>query len=172
MGFLNMILNAEGIENRYSGVRVFVPCAVVICTEVFDQFLDMNNLHLFALNCPDDGLIAKKFVEAENFPLEVVTRLRQFLDIITDPIAVRSSSLLEDSQYQPFAGVYETYMLPNNDPDISSRLEDTLRAVKLVYASTFYRKAKEYMKATVYRLEEEKMAVAIQKMVAARRGKR
>ncbi|HLB00218.1 MAG TPA: PEP/pyruvate-binding domain-containing protein, partial [Bacteroidota bacterium] len=172
MGFLNMILNAEGIENRYSGVRVFVPCAVVIGTEVFDQFLDMNNLHLFALNCPDDGLIAKKFVEAENFPLEVVTRLRQFLDIITDPIAVRSSSLLEDSQYQPFAGVYETYMLPNNDPDISSRLEDTLRAVKLVYASTFYRKAKEYMKATVYRLEEEKMAVAIQKMVGARRGKR
>jgi CheY-like chemotaxis protein len=172
MGFLNMALNSEGIETRYPGVRVFVPCAVVIGTEVFDQFLDMNDLHVFALNCPDDDLIAKKFVEAEKFPDEVLTRLRQFLEIITDPIAVRSSSLLEDSQYQPFAGVYETYMLPNNDHDISARLEDTLRAVKLVYASTFYRRAKEYMKATVYRLEEEKMAVAIQKMVGARRGKR
>jgi len=172
MGFLNMVLNSDGIENRYPGVRVFVPCAVVIGTEVFDQFLDMNDLHVFALNCPDDATIARKFVEAEKFPAEVVARLREFLGIITEPIAVRSSSLLEDSQYQPFAGVYETYMLPNNDHDISARLEETLRTIKLVYASTFYRKAKEYMKATVYRLEEEKMAVAIQKMVGSRRGKR
>ena len=96
----------------------------------------------------------------------------QFLGIITDPIAVRSSSLLEDSQYQPFAGVYETYMLPNNNPDTSVRLQETLAAIKRVYASTFYRKAKDYMKATAYRLEEEKMAVAIQKMVGSRWGKR
>ncbi len=85
---------------------------------------------------------------------------------------MRSSSLLEDSQYQPFAGVYETYMLPNNNPDVSVRLQEALAAIKRVYASTFYRKAKEYMKATAYRLEEEKMAVAIQKMVGSRWGKR
>ena len=172
MGFLNMLLNADGMEYRYPGARVFVPCAVVIATDVFDRFLDLNDLRGFALDCDDDALITNRFVEAEKFPPEIISRIVQFLEIVADPIAVRSSSLLEDSQYQPFAGVYETYMLPNNNPDISVRLQEALAAIKRVYASTFYRKAKEYMKATPYRLEEEKMAVAIQKMVGSRWGKR
>jgi CheY-like chemotaxis protein len=172
MGFLNMLLNADGMEFRHPGVRVFVPCAVVVGTDVFDRYLDMNDLRAFALDCDDDEAITNAFVDAEHFPPEITARIGQFLEIITDPIAVRSSSLLEDSQYLPFAGVYETYMLPNNNPDVSVRLQETLAAIKRVYASAFYRKAKEYMKATAYRLEEEKMAVAIQKIVGSRWGKR
>jgi hypothetical protein len=172
MAFLNMLLNADAMEHRFPGVRVFVPCAVVIGTDVFDRFLDMNGLRAFALESGDDAAITNAFVEAEKFPPEIISGIVQFLEVISDPIAVRSSSLLEDSQYQPFAGVYETYMLPNNNTDISVRLQEVLSAIKRVYASTFYRKAKEYMKATAYRLEEEKMAVALQKMVGARWGKR
>ena len=89
-----------------------------------------------------------------------------------EPLAIRSSSLLEDSQFQPFAGVYETYMIPNNHPDPAIRLAELLNCIKCVYASTFYKKAKDYMKATDYRLEEEKMAVIIQRLVGARRDGR
>ena len=89
-----------------------------------------------------------------------------------EPLAVRSSSLLEDSQYQPFAGVYETYMIPNNDPNPDERLLQLLRCIKLVYASTYSRSARDYMKATSYRLEEEKMAVIIQRMVGSPHNER
>jgi phosphoenolpyruvate synthase/pyruvate phosphate dikinase len=93
--------------------------------------------------------------------------LREFLEITVCPLAVRSSSLLEDSQFQPFAGVYETYMIPNSNPDIEKRVDELLQSIKSVYASTFHRKAKDYMKATDYRLEEEKMAVVVQRLVGA-----
>jgi hypothetical protein len=99
-------------------------------------------------------------------------KLSEFMDLVHEPLAIRSSSVLEDSQYQPFAGVYATYMIPNNHPDHQVRLEELMRSIKLVYASTFARSAKDYMKATAYRLEEEKMAVIIQRMVGATHGDR
>ena len=99
------------------------------------------------------------------FPFQLLDNLLAFLEEVHYPLAVRSSSLLEDSQYQPFSGVYETFMLANQHPDIQVRLEQLLEAIKLVYASTFSQHAKAYVRATPYRLEEEKMAVVLQQVV-------
>jgi CheY-like chemotaxis protein len=165
LGFVNTLINDYDVRNRFDGVQIYVPPAVVLGTDVFDQFVDENDIRSFALNCPDDKEITRRFLAADKFPEAVLGDLAAFLDIIRSPIAVRSSSLLEDSQYHPFAGVYETYMLPNNQSNPLIRLNDLLNTIKRVYASTFYQSAKDYFKVTSYRLEEEKMAVIIQKMV-------
>jgi len=167
LGFINTLINDYNIRDRFEEVEITVPSAIVIATDVFDHFLEVNQLENFALNESDDNIIVKKFLEAQYFPLDVLKKLRDFLEIITEPLAVRSSSLLEDSQFQPFAGVYETYMLPNNNGDIEIRLQELLECIKCVYASTFFKAAKDYMKVTSYRLEEEKMAVIIQRLVGA-----
>ena len=110
-----------------------------------------NNLKKFALSCDDDTEITRRFLEASRFPEEVLAELAAFLDIVRTPLAVRSSSLLEDSQYHPFAGVYETFMLPNKHPNPLFRLNELLNTIKRVYASTFYQSAKDYIKVTTYR---------------------
>ncbi len=155
------------IRDKFENVEISVPSAIVIATDVFDQFLEVNRLDYFALNETDDLKITQKFIEAQYFPKEIIDKLHQFLDFTKGPLAVRSSSLLEDSQFQPFAGVYQTYMLPNSDDDIETRLEELLQCIKSVYASTFHKKAKDYMRATSYRLEEEKMAVIVQRLVGS-----
>lgn len=167
LGFVNTLINDYNVRDTFENVNISVPAAVVIGTEIFDQFLDNNNLRSFALNCNNDAEITKRFLEAEIFPEDILAELAGFLQIIHSPLAVRSSSLLEDSQYHPFAGVYETYMLPNNQTNPLVRLNDLLSAIKRVYASTFYQAPKNYIKITSYRLEEEKMAVIIQKMVGS-----
>jgi len=172
LGFINMLINNFNIQSRFEGIEISVPSAIVIATDVFDKFLDQNGLESFAISCDNDEELYRKFLEASEFPGEIAYKLSQFLDLIKEPLAVRSSSLLEDSQYQPFAGVYETCMIPNNHPEHEVRLHQLLQSIKLVYASTFARKAKDYMKATSYRLEEEKMAVIIQRMVGAPRNSR
>lgn len=172
LGFINTLINNNKIRYKFENVEISVPSAVVIATDVFDQFLEENHLDIFALHSSDDTEITKRFQQAPLFPLDVISKLRDFLEVIKDPLAVRSSSLLEDSQFQPFAGVYDTYMIPNNDPDNQVRLEELLTCIKSVYASTFYRKAKDYMKATAYSLEEEKMAVIIQRLVGGERNNR
>lgn len=172
LGFVNTLINNYNVRERFEDVQIHVPPAVVIGTDVFDQFLDENNLRKFALNCTSDEEVIKAFLEAEKFPEDILGELAAFLDVTHSPLAVRSSSLLEDSQYHPFAGVYETYMLPNNSPNPMLRLNDLLNTVKRVYASTFYQGTKDYIKITSYRLEEEKMAVIIQKMVGAKFDKR
>lgn len=170
LGFVNTLINDYNIRDKFENVTITVPPAIVLGTDVFDQFLDENNLRQFAIHCDDDTEITKRFIEAEKFPEDVIGDLAAFLDIIRTPLAVRSSSLLEDSQYHPFAGVYETYMLPNNRSNPLSRLNDLLNTIKRVYASTFYKGAKSYIKLTSYRLEEEKMAVIIQRMVGTAYG--
>lgn len=165
LGFVNTLINNYNVRNQFPDVKIFVPPAVVLGTDVFDQFIDDNNLRKFALNCNDDEEITRRFLEATRFPEDILGELAAFLDIIHEPLAVRSSSLLEDSQYHPFAGVYETYMLPNNQANPLIRLNDLLNTIKRVYASTFYQGAKDYIRITSYRLEEEKMAVIIQKMI-------
>jgi CheY-like chemotaxis protein len=167
LGFVNTLINDYNIRNQFRNVTISVPPAVVLGTNVFDQFLEENNLRQFALKSSDDEEITKRFVEADKFPEDILADLAAFLDIIHSPLAVRSSSLLEDSQYHPFAGVYETYMLPNKEHNPLIRLNDLLNTIKRVYASTFYQGAKDYMKITSYRFEEEKMAVIIQKMVGS-----
>jgi len=168
LSFVNILINTYDLREKFPGVQIFVPPAVVIGTDVFDQFMDENDLRSFSLNTNDDSDITRHFLEAGRFPTEVAGELENFLDLIRSPLAVRSSSLLEDSQYHPFAGVYATYMIPNNNPDPSIRLRELLNTIKRVYASMFYRTAKDYIKVTSFRLEEEKMAVIIQKMVGAR----
>ncbi len=172
LGFMNTLITNYHVDNKFENVEVSVPSAVVIATDVFDRFLERNNLELFALSATDDDALDRRFVEASYFPEDVVYKLSEFLQINKDPLAVRSSSLLEDSQYQPFAGVYQTFMIPNNNPDPAVRLRELLLSIRLVYASTFASKAKDYMKATAYRLQEEKMAVIIQRMVGARHNDR
>jgi CheY-like chemotaxis protein len=165
LGFVNTLINNYNVGDKFDDIHIQVPPAVVIGTDVFDQFIDENDLRNFALNCNDDEEITRRFLDAEKFPEDVLGELAAFLDIIHSPLAVRSSSLLEDSQYHPFAGVYQTYMLPNNHHNKLIRLSQLLNTVKRVYASTFYQNTKNYIKITSYRLEEEKMAVIIQKMV-------
>ena len=167
LSFLNILINNYGISSKFPGIQIDVPPAVVIGTDIFDQFLDENNLRNFALNSTDDNEIKRKFLDARKFPEEIIAELIAFLDLVRVPLSVRSSSLMEDSQYHPFAGVYETYMIPNNHSNPFIRLNDLVNAVKLVFASTFYNNSKNYFKITSYRLEEEKMAVIIQRMVGS-----
>ena len=167
LSFVNILINNYKVQNRFKGIRITIPPAIVLGTDVFDQFLQENNLREFALNAVDDREIIQRFTAAERFPKKVMTELVSFLELVNTPLAVRSSSLLEDSHNHPFAGVYRTYMLPNSKQDFFIRLEELVNAIKKVYASTFLLSAKDYIKATSYRLEEEKMAVIIQKMVGS-----
>lgn len=167
ISFVNLLINNSDLRHKFKDVTIRVPPAVVLGTDVFDYFVDENNLRSFALSAADDQEIVNRFLAADKFPEEVVNQIRDFLDIMRKPLAVRSSSLLEDSQYHPFAGVYETYMIPNNHPELEKRLQELLSTVKCVYASTFYNLAKDYIRVTSYRLEEEKMAIIIQKMVGS-----
>lgn len=167
LGFTNQLIINYNINNMFEDVEISVPSAVVIGTDSFDQFIIKNHFENLAYQDIDDVEITKRFITAKFFPEDIKQKLREFLEITVGPLAVRSSSLLEDSQFQPFAGVYETYMIPNSNPDLTKRLDELLQSVKSVYASTFHRKAKDYMKATDYRLEEEKMAVVVQRLVGA-----
>jgi CheY-like chemotaxis protein len=171
LAFVNSMIYSYLLENRFERTKVGVPAAVVIGTDIFDQFMLENNLWDTALMSADDNEIEQRFLRAE-FSYEVVATLQSLLELMDYPLAVRSSSLLEDSQYQPFAGIYRTYMLPNNHNDMEVRLEQLQTAVKRVYASTFCGGAKSYIRATPYRLEEEKMAVVIQKLVGSTHGNR
>ena len=143
----------------------------MLATDVYDQFLAENNLLEFAIRSSDEAEIEQRFLAA-SLPAHVRENLLAFLTDLHYPLAVRSSSLLEDSQYQPFTGVYETFMLSNQQPDLPARFNQLSEAIKRVYASTFSEHAKAYVRATPYRLEEEKMAVIIQQVVGAIHGKR
>jgi CheY-like chemotaxis protein len=156
LGFVNTLINNRQIRNAFEGVEIYVPSGIVIGTDVFDEFLEANHLHDLVMSPIADETLTRRFTEAAKFPKEVVRSLTEFLNLVHEPLAVRSSSLLEDSQYQPFAGVYETYMIPNAHQNPRKRLAQLLTTIKRVYASTLYQKAKDYIRMTSYRLEEEK----------------
>src|ERR1700688_2687465 len=164
LAFVRHLLRTRRITRRFPGVRITVPPAVVIATDMFDLFLAENNLGDFALHCDNDTEIQQRFLDAA-MPVPLEENLKAFLAEVGYPLAVRSSSLLEDSQYQPFTGVYETFMLGNQQPRLQTRLDERSEAIKRVYASTFSQHAKAYVRATPYRLEEEKMAVILQQVV-------
>ncbi|MCF8242960.1 MAG: histidine kinase [Melioribacteraceae bacterium] len=172
LGFVNRLLTDFNIRNKFKDVDLFVPAAVVVGSDVFDHFLEENNLRDFALYCKSDQELFEKFHEAPKFPYGPLRDLQKFIEIVNEPIAVRSSSLLEDSQGQPFAGVYDTFMLPNNHPDRKVRLYQLLSMIKRIYASIYSQRSKDYIKVTSYRLEEEKMAVIIQKVLGGSHGNR
>ena len=169
LAFASALLSAADVETDHVGVRISVPPSVVLGTDVFDRFLETNDLLGVAIHSNDDDEIVKRFLDAR-FPEEEADALRVYLECAHYPLSVRSSSLLEDSQFMPFAGVYETFMLPNNHRDPRVRLGELLDAVRRVYASTFYQSAKIYLRSTPYRLEEEKMAVVVQRLVGVPHG--
>jgi CheY-like chemotaxis protein len=171
LAFVRHLLRTRRIGRRFPGVHISVPPAVVIATDQFDQFLAENNLSDFALHCDDDSEIQQRFLDSP-LPVPLQESLKAFLEEVRYPLAVRSSSLLEDSQYQPFTGVYETFMLGNQQANLQIRLEELSEAIKRVYASTFSQHAKTYVRATPYRLEEEKMAVILQQVVGKLHGNR
>ncbi len=169
LAFMNSVLSRYGVWDRFPGVSVLVPPTAVVGTDVFDRFLAHPGLRDFALSDRSDEEVRRAFLAAP-FPFEIRADLETFLQQVRWPLAVRSSSLLEDSQYQPFAGVYSTYMLPNSHPELSVRLRHLCAAIKLVYASTFSGGARGYLQATGNRVEEEKMAVIVQQVVGRRHG--
>ncbi len=172
LGFINALIINYNLNHKFNDIEISVPSAIVIGTDVFDYFITSNKLEQYAISDYDDLEITQKFVDSKNFQPDILDKLRDFLKITTCPLAIRSSSMLEDSQFLPFAGVYETYMIPNSNQDIEIRLEELLQSVKSVYASTFHKRAKDYIKSTPYRLEEEKMGVVIQRLVGAKREER
>jgi CheY-like chemotaxis protein len=171
LAFVRHFLRKSRMTRRFPGVRISVPPAVVLATDAFDQFVVENDLFDFALHCEDDAEIQRKFL-ATPLSAALTEDLRAILTEVHHPIAVRSSSLLEDSQYQPFTGVYETFMLGNQQANPEDRLAALSEAIRRVYASTFSRHAKAYVRATPYRLEEEKMAVILQRVVGTPHGQR
>lgn len=169
LAFMNSLLTTYQLEDRIPGVKIFIPRTAVLATGVFDQFMESSGLLKYALNETDDDKITHAFLMAE-LPREVVESLWTFLEWVRYPLAVRSSSLLEDASYQPFAGIYETYMIPNDSQDPEQRLRELCDAIRMVYASTYHSDAKAYIESTPNRLEEEKMAVVIQQVVGRKHG--
>ncbi len=164
LSFTQFLLSRARWREKYKNVHVHVPNTIVIATGFFDDFLEQNNLHEVIHGEVSDDELKQAFLQAQ-LPEELKQALMEIIEKIETPLAVRSSSLLEDSQFQPFAGIYATYMLPNNHPDPLVRLQQLCNAIKLVYASTFSQTAKSYVKSIGQQLEIEKMAVIIQQVV-------
>lgn len=164
IAFLNALLAKMQLADKFKNVEVRTPHTFVICSEVYEEFIQANDLQAAAIGERNNRTIARKFLKAR-LPEKIIEDLTTLLKEIKYPIAVRSSSILEDSQMLPFAGLYSTYMLPNNHPHFRKRFKQLTDAVKLVFASVFFRSPKEYVKNTNFRIEEEKMAVIIQQVV-------
>ncbi|MCX7863208.1 MAG: phosphoenolpyruvate synthase [Bacteroidales bacterium] len=165
LAFVDLLIKKYELLDKWQGVQVSIPRTVVISTDVFDEFMETHDLYKIALrNDLSDEQILKSFVEAR-LPSNVLQDLYAFISMVNGPIAVRSSSKLEDSHYQPFAGVYNTYMIPKiyNDSKITLRL--LTEAIKSVYASVFFKASKSYMTATSNVIDEEKMSVILQEVV-------
>lgn len=145
---------------------VNIPKTVVICTDIFDEFMETNELYPVALGDADDETILRYFLRA-SLPSRLIEDLMAFFDVVRSPIAVRSSSLLEDSHYQPFAGIYSTYMVPKIEEKYDM-LRTVSDAIKAVYASVFYKDSKAYMTATSNLIDQEKMAIVLQEVVGSR----
>lgn len=168
LAFMNSLLNSMEFDESYPEVNISIPATCIIGTNEFDNFIDINNI------TPDisensDEEIEKHFLECK-LSKDLEEKLYKIIQELINPLAVRSSSLLEDSQAQPFAGIYSTYMLPNSSNDIIERYQDLTNAVKLVYSSIFIKKARDYIENVNYVIAEEKMAIIIQEVAGSKFG--
>jgi len=163
LAFLDHIIKVHPEFNQLSGMTVQIPKTLVLCTDVFDQFMEQNDLYEIALSDTPDEEILHRFLEGQ-LPDSYIEDFFTFFEATHSPIAIRSSSLLEDSHYQPFAGIYSTYMIPQLD-DKEEMLKMLAAAIKSVYASVFFRDSKAYMTATSNVIDQEKMAVILQEVV-------
>jgi hypothetical protein len=155
--------NSPEFRRKFRAVDIIVPKTLVVSTDGFDSFISENNLGKVATGNFSDEEIIRLFTGAQ-MPEWLTQSLKQYLNHARYPLAVRSSSLLEDAQFQPFAGIYKTFMIPNNHEDPAKRLEQLILAIKLVYASTYSESAQAYVKSTFHRTEDEKMGVVIQQL--------
>ncbi len=171
LAFIDQVIKHSYLMHRYQGTLVTIPRTVVICTDVFDEFMETNNLYSIALSDASNEEILKRFLNA-SLPCRIHTDLYAFIAVAQNPIAVRSSSLLEDSHYQPFAGIYKTYMIPNVGGSANQMLELLSQAIKCVYASVYYSESKSYMEATHNVISEEKMAIVLQEVTGTAYGDR
>lgn len=163
LAFLDNIIKTHPDFNTFAGASVQIPKTVVLCTDVFDQFMEQNNLYQIALSDASDDEILRHFLHAQ-LPDSLIADFFTFFEAVKCPIAIRSSSLLEDAHYQPFAGIYSTYMIPYLE-DKYTMLEMLACAIKGVYASVYYKDSKAYMAATSNVIDQEKMAVILQEVV-------
>ena len=170
LAFLDNIIKRHPEFNEFENVKVSIPKTVVLCTDVFDEFMESNNLYQIALSDAPDETILRHFLRAQ-LPDKYIADFFTFFEATRSPIAIRSSSLLEDSHYQPFAGIYSTYMIPYLD-DKYQMLQMLAAAIKSVYASVYYKDSKMYMTATSNVIDQEKMAVILQEVVGKRYGDR
>mgnify|MGYP001231211667 FL=1 len=164
LAFAQKMIRSSNLRKRYPELNINIPHVAVIGTDSFDQFMKENNLWNNALSDKSNKQINNLFIKS-SFNKSLMESLKLFIKSVKYPLAVRSSSLLEDSQYQPLSGMYATYMLPNNQSKVNERLDDLVTAIKLVYASTFYQDPKSLISRSVHRIEEEKMAVILMEMV-------
>jgi hypothetical protein len=168
LAFIDFKLRQSDIIDNYPGMYLSIPRTIVIATDLFTQFMDENDLHdVVAASLPDETL--RRVFLSKPLPRELMLDLEAIVKILKEPLAVRSSSMLEDSHYQPFAGVYETCMLPNTGTE-AVRLKALADAIICVYASTYYNKSKEYLRATNHMVEEERMSVIIQQVTGSGHG--
>lgn len=170
LAFLDHVIKTHPDFNAYPGATVQIPKTVVLCTDIFDNFMEQNDLYKIALSDASDDEILQAFLKAQ-LPDSLIGDFFAFFDATQSPIAIRSSSLLEDSHYQPFAGIYNTYMIPNIS-DKYEMLRMLACAIKGVYASVFFRDSKAYMTATSNVIDQEKMAVILQQVVGKQYGNR
>jgi hypothetical protein len=161
------ILNTELPVDKFSSIKIDIPSMVIVCTDVFDAFMDGNNLYEIVSSDLSDAHIAHAFQKAD-LPFEILGDLRSIVEDVHTPLAIRSSSMLEDTMKAPFAGIYATKMIPNNEYDPDARFRHLVEAIKFIYASTFTRSAKDYRTAIGHNDRDEKMAVIIQQLVGKR----
>ncbi len=168
LAFIDSIIKANPICDDFNGITISIPRTVVLCTDIFDEFMAANDLYPIALSDIPDEEILQHFLRAK-LPERLIDDFTSLIDVVDRPLAIRSSSLLEDSHYQPFAGIYSTYMIPHDDnrPEMLKMLSE---AIKGVYASVFYKDSKAYMTATANVIDQEKMAVIIQEVVGENHG--
>lgn len=171
LAFIDSMIQRNKLFNKWGNVTVTIPRTVVLTTDVFDEFMEENKLYEIGMSDMSDEVILQHFINAR-LPFRIHEDLAAFVSVIKNPIAIRSSSLLEDSHYQPFAGIYSTYMIANSNNDTNRTLEQLGYAIKCVYASTYYKTSKAYMAATSNLIDEEKMGIVLQEVVGDKYGER
>lgn len=168
LAFIDSVIKRHRMFDKYENVLITIPRTIVLATDIFDEFMEINDLYKIGLSNLSDNEILDYFIKAR-LPYRIHEDLIAFISVVRNPVAIRSSSLLEDSHYQPFAGIYSTYMIPKVD-DERKMNENLSCAIKSVYASVFFKASKAYMSATSNVIDEEKMAIVLQEVCGASYG--
>jgi len=171
LAFIDAMIKRNTVFEGFENVQITIPRTLVVCSDVFAEFMETNSLYDFALSQASDEAILERFLAAR-LNTQLIENLRYFLAAVSAPLAVRSSSLLEDSNYQPFAGIYTTYMIPCEAGNLEVAAQMLEKAIKAVFASVYYQASKQYMKVTKNVIDEERMAVVIQEICGSAYGNR